>query len=286
MQIQSDSPTLYSICTWNSWIHDHTILPSQSTIWYFIWHTPKFLDGRNCESKGKDNGRKRSWGVLPNSQHFGDRGACWSSGMRLGRMTSNQSLTQTCTNPTTSWLVHSWSTFGPRKSHGRPWTHKTHHRPDLGESTTFPLIVYYVLGHGTSIQIAFSSQNSQVGVPIWLPTLLLVITCVSVFQMSHTSPFQTSTFQELFDDIKKLSIQWVLTPEIVLWIFKSPSRLQLPKWELTWERFIPSHSPTLPWAWDVTPKLPSWPALLQALTLVASPRLGLWHYTCTNFPLT
>jgi hypothetical protein len=41
--------------------------------------------------------------------------------------------------------------------------------------------------------------------------------------------------------------------------------------------FIPSHSPTLPGAWDVTPRLPSWPATLQAFALVASPRLRLWH---------
>jgi hypothetical protein len=42
-------------------------------------------------------------------------------------------------------------------------------------------------------------------------------------------------------------------------------------------RFIPSHSPTLPRAWNVTPKLHSWPAPLQALALVASSRLGLRH---------
>ncbi len=34
---------------------------------------------------------------------------------------------------------------------------------------------------------------------------------------------------------------------------------------------------TLPGAWDVTLGLPSWPAPLQALSLVASPRLGLRH---------
>jgi hypothetical protein len=45
--------------------------------------------------------------------------------------------------------------------------------------------------------------------------------------------------------------------------------------------FIPSHSPTLPRAWNVTPELPSWPAPLQALALVASPRLGLRHMFST-----
>jgi hypothetical protein len=39
--------------------------------------------------------------------------------------------------------------------------------------------------------------------------------------------------------------------------------------------FIPSHSFALPIAWDVIPGPPSWAALLQALVLVASPRLGL-----------
>jgi len=41
--------------------------------------------------------------------------------------------------------------------------------------------------------------------------------------------------------------------------------------------FIPSHSPTLSGAWNVIPRLPSWPTPLQALALVASPKLGLQH---------
>jgi len=39
--------------------------------------------------------------------------------------------------------------------------------------------------------------------------------------------------------------------------------------------FIPSHSPTLPEAWDVIPRLPFWPTPLQAFAFVTSPRLGL-----------
>jgi hypothetical protein len=42
--------------------------------------------------------------------------------------------------------------------------------------------------------------------------------------------------------------------------------------------FIPSHSPTLPGAWNVTPELHFWLAPLQALTLIMSPRLRLWQY--------
>jgi hypothetical protein len=42
--------------------------------------------------------------------------------------------------------------------------------------------------------------------------------------------------------------------------------------------FIPSHSLTLPGAWGVTPRSPSWLATLQAFALVASLRLGLQHF--------
>jgi hypothetical protein len=41
--------------------------------------------------------------------------------------------------------------------------------------------------------------------------------------------------------------------------------------------FIPSRSFTLPGAWNVTLGLHFWPAPLQALVLLTSPKLGLWH---------
>jgi hypothetical protein len=67
----------------------------------------------------------------------------------------HQLFTRTRTNQTTSWLMHSWSTFGVRMNHRRVRTHKTHHGLDLGKATTFPFIVYFVLGHGTSTQMTF-----------------------------------------------------------------------------------------------------------------------------------
>jgi hypothetical protein len=116
----------------------------------------------------ENNKKVKSWGTLLSSQHFGGKGTCWSSEMKLGRMTSNQSFTWTCTNQTISWLVHSWNIFGVRTNHKQTWTHKTHHGPNLGEATTFPLIVYYVPNHETSTQMSFcprtpkwESQNSQ-----------------------------------------------------------------------------------------------------------------------------
>jgi hypothetical protein len=57
---------------------------STLTSWSHTWRTPKLHDGFNCESKGENKGRKRSSGVLPGSQHFGGRRACWSSRMGLG----------------------------------------------------------------------------------------------------------------------------------------------------------------------------------------------------------
>jgi hypothetical protein len=68
--------------------------------------------------------------------------------MGLGRMTGTQSLTQICTNQTTSWLVHSLSIFGVRMSHGQI---QTHQGLDLGETTTLPFIIYYVILHKAHI---------------------------------------------------------------------------------------------------------------------------------------
>jgi hypothetical protein len=64
----------------------------------------------------------------------------------------------TYTNQTTSWLMHNWNTFGAWTSHGHTWTHKIHHDLDLGEATTFPLIVLFVIGHGSYTQISFFSR--------------------------------------------------------------------------------------------------------------------------------
>jgi hypothetical protein len=47
-------------------------------------------------------------------------------------------------------------------SHGQTQTYKTHHSPDLGEATTFPLIVYFVPSHGTNTQMSFCP-----GIPKW-----------------------------------------------------------------------------------------------------------------------
>jgi hypothetical protein len=66
---------------------------------------PKLFDRLNYKSKGEDNEKKRSWNVLPNFQHFEGRRACWSSGMGLGRLTSN-SITHTDLHKPNNKLVN------------------------------------------------------------------------------------------------------------------------------------------------------------------------------------
>jgi hypothetical protein len=118
--------------------------------------------------------KSKELGTFPSLQHFEGRGAYWSSGMRTRRSDKHQLLTRICINQT-SCLVHSLNTFGARTSRRQTWTHKTHHSPDLGEATTFPLIVYFVPLHEAHIQMAFcletpkwESQNSQSWGPITL----------------------------------------------------------------------------------------------------------------------
>jgi len=109
----------------------------------------------------EDNRKVKSWGMLRGSQHFGGRGARWSSMMGLGRMTRLNHSHERAQNQTTSWLVHSWSTFGARMSHGQIQIHKTHHISNLGEATTFPLIVYYVPLHEAHIQMTFCPRTPK-----------------------------------------------------------------------------------------------------------------------------
>jgi hypothetical protein len=63
--------------------------------------------------------------------------------------------------------MHSLNTFGARTSQGQTWTHKTHHGPDLGEATTFPLIIYFVLNHRTNTQMSFC-HFPKIGTPATL----------------------------------------------------------------------------------------------------------------------
>jgi hypothetical protein len=80
---------------------------------------------------------------------LGVEGRVGTPGWGLGRVTSKSITHTNQTNQTTSWLVHSWSTFGAWTNHGQTQTHKSHHDLDLREATTFPLIVLFVPSHET-----------------------------------------------------------------------------------------------------------------------------------------
>ncbi len=55
--------------------------------------------------------------------------------------------------------MHNYNTFGAKTSHKETRTHKIHHSPDLEEATTFPLIVYFVPGHGIDTQMSFCLET-------------------------------------------------------------------------------------------------------------------------------
>jgi hypothetical protein len=54
----------------------------------------------------------------------------------------------------TSWLEVILHAFGVGTNHGLTRTHMTHHGPDLGEATTFPLIVFSAALRWGYIQVA------------------------------------------------------------------------------------------------------------------------------------
>jgi hypothetical protein len=60
--------------------------------------------------------------------------------------------------------MHSLDTFGAQTNREQTWTHKTHHGPDLGEATTFPLIVLSVLGHGAYTQMSLYRSKVKLAV--------------------------------------------------------------------------------------------------------------------------
>ncbi len=81
--------------------------------------------------------------------------------MGLKKMTSN-SLTHTDLHKPNNKLVNAWfKHFGAWTSHGQTQTHKTHHGPDLGETTTFPLTVYSMPSHGASTQMSFCPRTPK-----------------------------------------------------------------------------------------------------------------------------
>jgi hypothetical protein len=126
------------------------------------------------------------------------RRACWSSGRGLGRCDKLIHSLATYTKPTTRWLVHlgehPWCWDKPRATP----THLTHHGPDSGEATTFPLIVYSAPLHAA----------------------MGALCCLSVYQSRPWSPCPNAPFFNRI--LSAFSLRWWKFAQMLL-IHRSPS---------------------------------------------------------------
>jgi hypothetical protein len=97
--------------------------------------------------------------MLCNLQHFGGKGACWSLKWRLGWMTSESiihiDLHNLNNKLVSAWLKHFCCTNEPRAY----MDSQDSSRYGLGEATTFPLIVFFVISHRSYIQMSFCPEN-------------------------------------------------------------------------------------------------------------------------------
>jgi hypothetical protein len=57
--------------------------------------------------------------------------------------------------------MHSWNTFSAQTSHEQTKNHKTHHDLDVGEATTFPLIVFFMPSHMANTQMSFCPKTPK-----------------------------------------------------------------------------------------------------------------------------
>jgi hypothetical protein len=104
---------------------------------------PHFLKDSTSSPKVKTMEGVRVRSLAHNT--LGVEGCAGALGWELGKMTSGLIIHM---HQTPNWLVHNWNTFGAWTNHKHTRTHKIHHGPSLGEASTFPLIVFSMLGHG------------------------------------------------------------------------------------------------------------------------------------------
>jgi hypothetical protein len=151
----------------------------------------------------------------------------------------NNSLTRTDLHKLNNKLVSAWlKHFGAQINHWQTWTHKTHHSLDLRKATTFPLIIYSTPGHGTNTQMSFcpeiphnwdsygfGAHNFACRPPIEMKEKIVNLNNLTpdpsyghnlCFKCPNGScePILNITFYKFSNNIRKSSIQWVLTPTI------------------------------------------------------------------------
>jgi hypothetical protein len=95
--------------------------------------------------------------------------------------------------------------------------------------------------------------------------------CEPILNISVLRFFQW--YKELFNPMSCDSYNYPLKIQEPIGILIPKKEVHLRMWG-----FVPSHSPTLLRAWNVTPELHSWLTSLQTFALVTSPRLRLQHF--------
>jgi len=119
----------------------------------------QLLEGLKSESKYKTTKGGKIGACSLVHKTLRGRGACWSSGMGLRRIDKLHSLTHAHTTHI-KWLVHSWSSFGARTSHGQHGHTRLTTTRTLGKPPPSPLIVYFGPLHRAYIQMAFLSRTN------------------------------------------------------------------------------------------------------------------------------
>ncbi len=131
----------------------------------FAWCTPKLLDKLKCKSKGEN---REGQGVEAHSLICSTseiKRRVGAPGWGLKWMTNGSIIHMDLHKPNNNWSMCSWSTFGAWTNHGQTWIHKIHHDPDLGEATTFPLIIFSMPTHGACTQMSFCLGTPKLGIP-------------------------------------------------------------------------------------------------------------------------
>jgi len=137
----------------------HTIFIFHCFLGYILWHTCNSLKDSNVSPSKKQWKKARS---LPHSTLRG-RGACWSSGMGLGRVDKLHSLARACTKCTQGGqcVVGALLVLGQATSNtdtqDSPW-------PGLGGSHHLPFYNILCTSPQGPHPNGFLSQDSQVGV--------------------------------------------------------------------------------------------------------------------------
>jgi hypothetical protein len=124
----------------------------------------------------------------------------------LGWMTSRSIIHTSLHKPNNKLVIlRNWNTFGARTRHEHTWTHKTHYDPNLGETSTFPLILFFMISHRGCIQMSFCPKTPKLGIPkfskLWFPQLWKPITSYENLQLKWSLKQSCSLYLKFSNDM-------------------------------------------------------------------------------------